>query len=74
MEREEVTSAETVAIDGKSYYKYELLTPFADAGVHSLSVVSTNKNYVFIATIGASEKQWAKSEADLRKIENSFRC
>ena len=74
VEREEVTSAETVAIDGKSYYKYELLTPFADAGVHSLSVVSTNKNYVFIATIGASEKQWAKSEADLRKIENSFRC
>ena len=74
VEREEVQSATSVAIDGKSYYKYELLTPFADAGVHSLSVVSTNKNYVFIATIGASEKQWARAEGELRKIVDSFRC
>lgn len=60
-------------VDGKNYYKYELLTPFADSGVHNLAAVSTSKNYVMIATIGASEKQWAKSEADLKQIINSFR-
>jgi hypothetical protein len=35
--------------------------------------VSTSKNYVMIATIGASEKQWAKSSEDLKRIISSFR-
>ena len=35
--------------------------------------VSTSKNYVMIATIGASEKQWGKSEQALKTIINSFR-
>jgi hypothetical protein len=74
VEAEEVASAKTVSIDGKSYYRYELVTPFAETGLHNVAVVSTNKNYVMIATIGASEKQYAKSEGDLRKILDSFRC
>jgi len=69
-----VASAKTVSIDGKSYYRYELVTPFAESGLHNVAVVSTNKNYVMIATIGASEKQYAKSEGDLKKILDSFRC
>ena len=48
-------------------------TPFAEFGLHSVSAISTNKNYVMIATIAASEKQWAKSEKDLRKIIDSYR-
>ena len=67
VEPEEVVKAETVRVDGKAYYSYELLTPFADAGVHNVAVVTTNKNYVILATVGASEKQWAKSENDLKK-------
>ena len=74
VEAEEVASAKTVSIDGKSYYRYELVTPFAESGLHNVAVVSTNKNYVMIATIGASEKQYAKSEGDLKKILDSFRC
>jgi hypothetical protein len=74
VEPEEVVKAETVRVDGKAYYSYELLTPFADAGVHNVAVVTTNKNYVILATVGASEKQWAKSENDLKKIVQSFRC
>ena len=74
VEAEEVASAKTISIDGKSYYRYELVTPFAESGVHNVAVVSTNKNYVMIATIGASEKQYAKSEGDLKKILDSFRC
>ena len=54
-------------MDGKAYYSYELLTPFADAGVHNVAVVTTNKNYVILATVGASEKQWAKSETISKK-------
>ena len=72
-EPEEVVSAATKVKDGRSYYEYELLTPFAEFGLHSVSAVSTNKNYVMIATIAASEKQWAKSEADLKKVIDSFR-
>ena len=72
-EPEEVVSASTKVKDGRSYYEYELLTPFAEFGLHSVSAVSTNKNYVMIATIAASEKQWAKSEADLKKVIDSFR-
>lgn len=72
-EPEEVVYSRTVTKDGKSYYEYELLTPFAEFGLHSVSAISTNKNYVMIATIAASEKQWAKSEKDLRKIIDSYR-
>ena len=72
-EPEEVVSAATKVKDGRSYYEYELLTPFAEFGLHSVSAVSTNKNYVMIATIAASEKQWAKSEADLKNVIDSFR-
>jgi len=50
-----------------------LQTPFAEFGLHSVSAISTNKNYVMIATIAASEKQWAKSEKNLRKIIDSYR-
>jgi hypothetical protein len=74
VEPEEVKKAETISLGDKSYYRYELLTPFAESGLHNVAVVSTNKNYVMIATIGASEKQYAKSEEDLNKILNSFRC
>ena len=42
--------------------------------MHNVAVVTTNKNYVILATVGASEKQWAKSENDLKKIVQSFRC
>jgi len=72
-EPEEVVYSRAVTKDGKSYYEYELLTPFAEFGLHSVSAISTNKNYVMIATIAASEKQWAKSEKDLRKIIDSYR-
>jgi len=72
-EPEEVVASSTKVKDGRSYYEYELLTPFAEFGLHSVSAVSTNKNYVMIATIAASEKQWAKSEADLKKVIDSFR-
>jgi hypothetical protein len=30
---------ETTSINGKTYYKYELLTPFADSGLHNLAAV-----------------------------------
>ena len=73
VEPEEVTKMEEVTVDGKLYYRYELLTPFAESGVHNLAAVSTSKNYVMIATIGASEKQWSNAQNDLRKIIESFR-
>ena len=72
-EPEEVVSSSTKVKDGRSYYEYELLTPFAEFGLHSVSAVSTNKTTSMIATIAASEKQWAKSEADLKKVIDSFR-
>lgn len=74
VEAEEVASMEAVKLDGKTYYKYDLVTPFAESGLHNLAIVSTSKNYVMIATIGASEKQWSKSENDLKTVIDSFRC
>ena len=32
VEEEEVLSSEAIQIDGKTYYRYELLTPFAEFG------------------------------------------
>ena len=70
---EEVVKMEEKVIEGKTYYAYELLTPFAESGVHNLAAMSTSKNYVMMATMGASEKQWGKHEEDLKKIIASFR-
>ena len=73
VEPEEIVSAEEVKHEGKTYYAYELLTPFAEFGLHNVAKVSTSKNYVVIAALAASEKQWGKSEADCKKILDSFR-
>ena len=75
VEAEEVASMEAVKLDGKTYYKYDLVNDlWAESGLHNLAIVSTSKNYVMIATIGASEKQWSKSENDLKTVIDSFRC
>ena len=71
-EPEEVVASSTKVKDGRSYYEYEL-TPFAEFGLHSVSPCPPTKTTTTIATIAASEKQWAKSEADLKKVIDSFR-
>lgn len=73
VEQEDVESIETLSADGKTYYLYSLLTPDAIYGLHNVACVTTNKNYVVIGCISASEKQWSKSQDTLKQVVKSFR-
>lgn len=73
VEADEVQDSSTQSVDGKSYYLYTLETPDAIYGLHSVSSVSTNKNYVVIATVAADEKQWGTAKDKLKEVVKSFR-
>ncbi|CCO19750.1 predicted protein [Bathycoccus prasinos] len=45
-----------------NFYKYELLTPFAETGLHNIAKITTSQNYVIMASISASEAQWSANE------------
>ncbi|ABO94730.1 thylakoid lumenal 20 kDa protein, putative [Ostreococcus lucimarinus CCE9901] len=72
VEQEEIISQEQYSKNNRGYYQYELLTPFAAYGLHNLACVTTSQNYVVIATVAASEKQWSTSEQELRNVVTSF--
>lgn len=72
VEQEEIILKQVRKSKGSSYYEYELLTPFATYGLHNLVSVATSRNYVMIASIAATEKQWETSKQILWSIIHSF--
>jgi len=61
-EEEEVLNKEEITEKGRKYYQYELLTPFAETGLHNIAKITTSQNYVIMASISASEAQWSANE------------
>jgi len=71
-EEEEIIGKKEFSEKGRVYYQYELLTPFAETGLHNIAKITTSQNYVIMASISASESQWSASEKDLRRVLSSF--
>jgi hypothetical protein len=61
-EEEEILDKEEFTEKGRVYYQYELLTPFAETGLHNIAKITTSQNYVIMASISASEAQWSANE------------
>ena len=57
------------------FYYYEIFAPYAlpPYGARSYTVVTARGDLVFAVFATATEKQWAKSEAKLKAIVDSFR-
>jgi hypothetical protein len=72
VEEEEIVDKVEFVQDGKVYYQYELLTPFAETGLHNIAKITTSQNYVIMSSISASESQWSSCEKDLRRVLSSF--
>lgn len=70
---EEIEASKPQKIGGKTYYTYELLTPEALYGLHNFVSVSTNKNYVILCAVTASEKQYSAAKDKLAKVVETFR-
>jgi len=56
IEEEDIVNVSEKKSSEKTYYQYELYTPYAQNGEHNLTTVCTSKNYLVIATISATEK------------------
>jgi len=58
--------------DGRTYYTYELLTPYAKVGTHLLAACTIKGDLVYLFVAGANQSQWQKSEKKLRHMVKSF--
>lgn len=75
LDLEDVTSIETKQFaDGKNYYVYEVLAPYAKDGAHNLVAFTVKGDLAYLFVLSANEKQWAKSEARLRTMLETFRA
>ena len=73
IEDEEVARAESVKLDGRTYYQYSLQTTYAKTGSHQLASIAAKDEAVLLLAISASESQWKNSKDELTKIQESFR-
>lgn len=72
---EDVVAMDTKTFDdGRTYYTYELVTPYAKDGEHFLAALTIKSGLVYIWVVGGTEKQWAKSESTLRHMLSSFKA
>lgn len=72
---EDVVAASTQQLsDGRTYYMYELLAPYAKDGAHLLAALGIKGDLAYLWVVSASEKQWAKSEGTLRHMVTAFKA
>lgn len=72
-EQGEVVSATSKTLpNGQVVYTYELFTPTALNGPHSVSALTFKGGVSVLLVASASDKQWSGAAEDLRKIVGSF--
>lgn len=67
-----VASGSSKGPDGRTYYTYELNSPYSKTGNRILASVTTKGEVFLILKLSASDKQWAKAEDTLRKARDTF--
>jgi len=73
LEDEDVVSATSKQFDGRTYYVYEC-NALGSAAPHSITSVTTKGDLLLMLILSATDKQWAKSEAKLRQMSETFRA
>jgi len=68
----EVVSINKQEIKGKTYYLYEMLTPYAKTGLHQLAAVTSAQEAVLMFSVSATKDQWANAKDTLKQMVNSF--
>ncbi|KAI3428703.1 hypothetical protein D9Q98_007527 [Chlorella vulgaris] len=75
LDEEDVLSAESKQLaDGRTYYVYEVYTPYSKTGGHNLAAFTTKNGLAYLLTVSASEKQWGSSQDKLRTMVDSFQA
>ncbi|CAD7697068.1 unnamed protein product [Ostreobium quekettii] len=75
LDEEDLVSAESKKQDdGRTYYMYEVNTPYGTFGTHAVASCTTKGDLALLLVATANDKQWAKSQSNLRKIASSFRA
>ncbi len=73
-EAEEVVAATGAEVGrARDAYYLEFNTPYALNPPRSLAVATAKDGLAYLFVVQATEKQWAKSEATLRRVAQSFR-
>lgn len=73
-EEDVISAAAEKRDDGLTYYTYELFAPYGTNGPHSVAACSVKGDLALLMSVSANEKQWARSEAKLRKMVTTFRA
>lgn len=73
-EEDVVSAASKKQEDGRTYYLYEVNTPYGTFGTHALASCTTKGDLALLLVATANDKQWTKSAPMLRKIVSSFRA
>jgi hypothetical protein len=72
---EDVTSMGVEKLsDGRDYYLYELYAPYAKTGSHFGAAVTVKGDLVYLFVVGGNDRQWGKSEDQLKYILKSFKA
>jgi len=60
--------------DGRTYYYYEVDSPYGILGRHSFSACTTKGDLALLLIASANEKQWSRSKFQLKQVMESFRA
>jgi hypothetical protein len=75
LDEEDVVSAKAgKRDDGLVYYSYEINAPYGTVGPHTVSAATVKGDLALMIVVSGNEKQWARNEAALRKVAESFRA
>lgn len=75
LDEDDVLSAsERKLDDGEVYYYYEVNSPYAKFGQHIVTSATVKGEVALLFVVSASDKQWSKSEGNIRKMVETFRA
>lgn len=72
VEEEDVVSATSKQVDGRTYYDYEIYAPYAINPPHGLATLTTKGDAAILFVINATDKQWGASKDKLKSVLESF--
>lgn len=66
------STAVTKHEDGRTYYEYEVVAPYAKNGTRQLAAFTVKGDLAYLWVLAANDRQWSKSEKTLRHMLKSF--
>lgn len=73
-EEDVVSAASERRDDGRTYYTYEINASYGTNGPHTVSAATVKGDLALLMVAAANDRQWARSEATLRQMVETFRA